>query len=164
MSKAFTREDDSVPPVVRQRPPLPEGTPNYVTPRGLSSLRRELSALAAERARLDENTDAPHGHFELSARLAELGDRIASAVVVDPTAQPHDEVHFGATVRLRAEDEVERSYQLVGIDEADVQRGRVAFVAPLARALFGKRVGEVAVVHTPRGDEELEVVAIQYDS
>ena len=63
---------------------------------------------------------------------------------------------------MRGESGGERRYEIVGVDEADVAHGRVAFVAPLARALLGKRVGDVALLRTPRGEEELEVLAIDY--
>jgi transcription elongation GreA/GreB family factor len=57
----------------------------------------------------------------------------------------------------------ERHYEIVGVDEANASVGKIAFTAPLARALFGKRVGELATLYTPRGDEELQVLIIEYD-
>ena len=83
--------------------------------------------------------------------------------VFKPSAQPRDEVRFGAQVTVRNQAGVERAYRLVGVDEADGAHGLVAFVSPLARALLGRRVGELATLRTPRGEEELEVVAISYD-
>jgi transcription elongation factor GreB len=168
MSKAFAGEDASEAPlVVPPRAPLPAGATNYVTPRGLALLRDELSRLASERARLDASTsgdpDRPRAMNILAARIAELDDRLGSATLVDAATQPRDEVRFGARVTVRAESGSERSFQIVGVDEADVANHRVAFVAPLARALLGKRVGDVATLRTPRGDEELEVVTIHYD-
>lgn len=172
MSKAFTKDDaaDDA-PIVPSRAPLARGVPNYVTPSGLAALRAELHELEAERAALGaraEGSDRRHASAALAARQAELGARIGSAVVVDPASQPHDEVRFGATVTVvaRAHDDaaVARSYRIVGVDEADVAHGSVAFVAPLARALLGKRVGDVATLRTPRGEEELEVVSIVYEA
>jgi transcription elongation factor GreB len=159
MSKAFTKDDDATDPIaiVAPRAPLPAGTPNYTTTRGLLALRAELAALHEARAKA-----APGDRAALGARMQELDERIARAVVVDPRAQPHDEVRFGALVTLRTEDGAERRYQIVGVDEADVAHGRVAFVAPLARALLGKRVGDVAVLRAPSGEEELEVAGIAY--
>jgi transcription elongation factor GreB len=55
------------------------------------------------------------------------------------------------------------TFQLVGVDEANASEGRIAFVAPLARALLGKRTGEAALVRTPQGEEELELVRFEYD-
>jgi transcription elongation factor GreB len=169
VSKAFTRDDDASDAVViPARRPLPAGATNYVTPRGLESLRAELRHLHDERSA----RDAPHpghpGHPEAerahaahvaSGRIRELEDRIASAVVVDGPPS-REEVRFGARVTVRGEEGGERTFEIVGVDEADVAEGRVAFVAPLSRALLGKRVGDVVTLRTPRGEEELEVVAI----
>ena len=65
---------------------------------------------------------------------------------------------------MRALDGAERTIRIVGVDEADAGEGRVAFVAPVARALLGKHVREIAVIKTPRGDEEVEVVAMDFDT
>jgi transcription elongation factor GreB len=166
MNKAFTKEEDAdEPPVVPARAPLPPGATNYVTTRGLALLRAELDRLEAERAELEATDEGADRHRALAlvdGRRAELTLRLASATVVEPSEQPHDEVRFGATATVRAEDGAVRRYRIVGVDEADVAAGRVAFLAPLARALLGKRVGDAAIVKTPRGDEELELVAISY--
>ena len=144
MSKAFTNEDRAEQPVViRHRPPLPEGTPNYVTRRGLQSLRAELATASG-------------------ARRLELERRIASAVVAMPPAD-RDEIRFGAHVTTRDERDAIQHVQIVGVDEADPAAGRIAFVAPLARALIGGRVGDSVTLGTPAGAEELEIVAIEYD-
>ncbi len=168
VSKAFTSDDASeAPPVVPARAPLPAGITNYVTPRGLALLRQELHHLAVERARLAASTsgdpDRPRALQALVARIAELEDRLSSAEPVDPGSQPKGEVRFGATVTVQSEAGVERRFQIVGVDEADVASARVAFVAPLARAVLGKSVGDVAVLRTPRSEEELVVVALTYD-
>ena len=169
MSKGFTK-DDAVdePLVVPARAPLPAGTTNYVTPRGLSLLRAELGELTAARARAQAaaaggDADSIREATLLATRIGELEIRISSAELVDPATQPQSEVRFGATVTVLAEDGTARRYRIVGVDEADAAAGRIAFVSPLARALLGLRVGDVAVARTPRGDEELEVTAIIYE-
>jgi len=165
VSKAFTKDDAADEPlVVPSRRPLPAGATNYVTPRGLESLRAELHRLNSERLELAATPSDPDRALQLAAlhaRIRELEERIASAVQVDPGAQPRDEVRFGARVTVRGEAGVERHYEIVGVDEADATSGRVAFLAPLARALLGRRVGEVVTLRTPRGEEELEVMAIE---
>jgi transcription elongation factor GreB len=181
VSKAFKGEDASEAPlVVPPRAPLPEGVENYVTARGLAALKAEHLALLGERARVDASWitrhglpkvgqastgdgDRTHALAMLGARVAALEERLASARVVDPASQPHGEVRFGATVTVRAGHGEERRYRIVGVDEADVAHGLLAFVAPLARALLGKRAGDAAVVRTPRGEEELEVVRVDYE-
>jgi transcription elongation factor GreB len=153
VSKAFTKDDvPDAPPVARHRAPLPTGVANYVTPRGLEALRNE-------RARLDgaPATDAR----ARAAWRAELEDRLATAVV---TAPPSDrsEIRFGARVRVRKADGELRDLQIVGVDEAAPHDGRIAFVAPLARALLGRRVGDPVTVRAPSGQEELEIVSVDY--
>jgi transcription elongation factor GreB len=163
VSKAFVKDEQSeAVAIVPPRAPLPDGVTNYVTPRGLELLREELAALGAERARLA----APSGEGgaalrELARRRTELEQRLASAVVVDRSELASDEVRFGAVVCVRCEDGRERRYQIVGVDEADANAGKIAFVAPLARALLGRRAGDSVLVPTPRGEEELEIVQIE---
>jgi transcription elongation factor GreB len=166
VSKAFTKDDSSdAPVVVAARPPLPAGVTNYVTPRGLALLKDELGRLRLDRGRLEAKASDPEGPRELAvavARVAEIEARLACAQVVDASeaSAPRDQVRFGATVTVRSERGGERTYEVVGVDEADIATGRIAFVAPLARALLGKSVGDVVTLRTPRGEEELEVVSI----
>lgn len=165
MSKAFRKDDEGADDVVvPPRPPLPEGTPNYVTADGLARLREEVARLEEERRGLDASADDPdvrRAHAHLTARLSAATERLASAVVVGPPESP-DEVRFGATVRVRGEAGDERRYRLVGVDEADPAAGKIAFVAPLARALLGRRAGDEVEVRTPKGSEELEILEVTY--
>lgn len=169
MSKAFKGEDASEAPlVVPPRAPLPPGVENYVTARGLAALKAEHERLLVERARFEasaaDNADRPRSLASLAARVAAVEDRLGTARLVDPSSQPPGEVRFGATVTVRADGGEERRYRIVGVDEADVAHGQLAFVAPLARALLGKHAGDTAVVRTPRGEEELEVVSVEHEA
>jgi transcription elongation factor GreB len=169
MSKAFTKDDDNAGDLlVAPRAPLPAGLPNYVTRRGLVALQAEQLGLERDRGALDlpSALDAPDRAARLQSlaqRLAELQARVATAVVVDPSSQQHDEVRFGATVRVRHASGKEQAYQIVGVDEADAASGRIAFSSPLARALLGKHRGESTELRTPRANEELEVTDISYE-
>jgi transcription elongation factor GreB len=167
VSRAFVKEKGPVEALVVPRAPLPPGQTNYVTPSGLAALRREREELELQRGdrvkRLDSPADAAE-YAALGARLAELDARIQTAVLVDPATQARDEARFGATVTVRTERNELRRYRIVGVDEANGAAGRVAFVAPVARALLGKHAGDVAVLRTPHGEEELEVVDIAYDA
>jgi transcription elongation factor GreB len=159
VSKAFTKDDGPAEaPILRRRAPLPAGVPNYVTPRGLEALRAELAALDAA-APVEAAAPDAQAH---AARRAELEQRIATAVVAPP---PPDraEIRFGARVRAATADGDVRDVHIVGVDEADPAAHAIAFVAPLARALLGRRVGDVVSVRTPGGEEELTVVAVSYD-
>jgi transcription elongation factor GreB len=132
---------------------------NYVTPRGLAVLRSELDALLGELAALDQGARIAES-AALRARIAELEARLASAEPVVSEDGPADVVRFGVRATIRTGDGSERSYRIVGVDEANAAEGRIAFLAPLARALLGKRVGDVVAWPTPRGEQEVEVTAI----
>jgi len=166
MSKAFTKDDDQAdaPLVLTRRAPLPLGTPNYVTARGLALLQAEL---ATERSRVpapsDRDAERAREAARQAARTAEVEQRLASAVLVESRAQPQEEVRFGASVRFETEAGVERRVRIVGVDEANAAEGTVAFVAPLARSLLGKRAGDAALLKTPGGEEELTVLEIDYE-
>jgi transcription elongation factor GreB len=147
VSKAFTKEDGPDEPVLIRhphRPPLPEGTPNYVTPRGLQTLRAELAAARP------------------GVRRLELERHLGSAIVAPPPAD-RDQIRFGARVTMRTGDDGIRKVQIVGVDEANPVAGLIAFVAPMARALLGRRVGDSVTVRAPGGGEAVEIVAIEYD-
>ena len=150
MSRGFVKEDDvQTPPIIPPRAALPAGTPNYVTPTGLAQLRVELAALEMVRAQAEANhdndTDRTRQLSLHNGRLALLIERLGSARLVDPAGQPTGEVRFGATVTLRTVSGgkvgFERTFTIVGVDEADVVLGRVAFVAPIARAVQGLKLG-----------------------
>jgi transcription elongation factor GreB len=165
MSKAFTSEETAPDPVViRPRAPLPTGVPNYVTRRGLEALQHELADLERQRASAESGAgpEQQARAAALASRVAELAGRVNGAVLVDPPAEPWDEIRFGARVLVRDADGRERRLQIVGVDEANGREGKVAFVAPIARALLGRRRGDLVTVHSPRGEEELQVVAIEY--
>jgi transcription elongation factor GreB len=168
MSKAFTKDDDAgdAPLLVTRRAPLPSSSPNYVTERGLALLRAELTREVerwATRPQPASDAERARDGARHAAHVAEIEARIACAVLVESARQPRDEVRFGARVRVKNSAGSERTYRIVGVDEADAASGDVAFVAPLARSLLGKRVGDVELVHTPAGGDELEVLAIDYD-
>ena len=170
VSKAFTKDEAWEEPIIPARAPVPVGVPNYVTPRGLRLLRAEHAELEAERRRVEadrrDEVEYRRRLAILTGRTRELTDRLASAVLVDPQRQPRGEVRFGASVTLRTVSGErageERRLEIVGIDEADAAHGRVAFTAPIARAILGREVGETAAFNTPRGQDLLEVVSIAY--
>ncbi|MBY0337427.1 MAG: transcription elongation factor GreB [Acetobacteraceae bacterium] len=161
-------------------PGLPKGTPFYMTPAGHAALRAELEELwSVERPKVvevvswaaslgdrSENADYQYGKRRLrqiDGRVRFLRKRLERAQVVDPAAQTkRDQVFFGATVTYAREDDAEVTITIVGMDEADAERGRISWVAPVARALLGKRVGDVAKLRTPQGVEDIEIVSISY--
>jgi transcription elongation factor GreB len=168
MNKAFTKEDESPEPaLVPPRASLPPGTPNYVTARGLELLRDELSRLDDERTKQGLTIKPEERAMKLGRLAAQrnaLEERIAAATLVNVAKQPPGEVRFGASVDVRTAADQLRTYRIVGVDEAEPTAGLVAFVSPLARALLGRNVGEIVTVRTPRGEDELEIVRIAYET
>lgn len=169
MSRAFTKEDDSLEiPIIPPRASLPPGTLNYVTPTGLDQLRQELTELEAARttaeANHDNDADRTRRLTLLNGQLAALNDRLASARVVEPATQPAGEVRFGARVTLRpvVGKGLERQFTIVGVDEADVAEGKIAFVAPIARAVQGAQLGQRVKLQLGPKTEEVEVTSIEY--
>lgn len=149
MSRGFVREDDQEEPIfIPPRATLPATMDNLVTPRGLGLLRAEREQLEKERTsvQVSDETARRRELAEINGKLALLEERIASARLVEPDGRPNDEVRFGTTVTFQIIDGpqqgVERTFTLVGVDEASIAEGRIAFTAPIAQALLGKAVGE----------------------
>ncbi|AHJ95683.1 GreA/GreB family elongation factor [Hymenobacter swuensis] len=170
MSRAFTKEDDSLEaPIIPSRAALPPGTPNYVTPVGLEQLRQELTELEAARSAAEANRENEADRTRLltllNGQLSQLQARLNTARLVDPRSQPAQEVRFGATVVLRpvGSKGPTRQFTIVGVDEASVAEGKVAFVAPIARAVQGAKLGQRLTLHLGAKPEEVEVGSITYD-
>ena len=172
MSRAFLKNESADDPVViPARAPLPPGSSNYVTPRGLSLLRTELEELEREHAHAQTNesdeTERTRQLALLNGQIAALNQRIATAKVVDIHEHPKDEVRFGATISLRSHTarigNVDRKLTIVGVDEADATHGRIAFTAPVARLMLGKRIGDLISLRTPQGENVMEIIAISYE-
>ncbi len=123
-------------------------------------------ALAREHGDLSENAEyhaARDRQSFIEGRVGELEDKIARAEVIDVSKLSGKTVKFGAKVSLIDEDTEEKLiYQIVGQDEADVKRGRLAITSPLARALIGKSVGESVEVNTPKGEKAYEITRVRF--
>lgn len=163
MNRAFVKESDT--PAGSELPERPISPhTNYVTPSGLAHLRTLLADAQARKRMLEAKGDDMEVRAELQALkrdLRWLENRTGSARLVDPAGQPHDRVAFGATVDV-ADDEGERTYRIVGEDEADAEQGWVSYVSPLARALLGARVGDEVAWERPAGNRVIEVLGIRY--
>ena len=169
MSRAFVKDDaPDGPPIVPERAPLPPGAPNYVTPRGHRLLREEKESLESERSKVAgadvDDAESQRRLAVVTQQLTALTERLAIAQVVKPKSAEADTVRFGASVTVSVEGQGDSTVQIVGVDEASVEDGLVAFTSPIARAVIGKTVGERGVMQTPQGDVEVEVVAVSYES
>jgi len=183
MNKAFVSEvdsddDEGLEPSLK----LPSGTRNYITPAGHSRLKDELEELvkrerpkvvevvawAASNGDRSENGDYIYGKRrlrEIDRRIRFLTRRLELAEVVDPLRQgDNDQVFFGARVTVADGEGNESTYTIVGVDEADVGRGRISWVSPLARALIKARAGDSVRFQSPLGVRELDIVDVAYHS
>ena len=152
-----------------------------MTLRGAELLRAELKRLKSEeRPRVIRAIAEARSHGDLSenaeyhaareqqgfieGRIKEIDARLAAAEVIDVAQLPaSDRVVFGATVDLEDQDSGSAvSYQIVGEDEADIRNGRISFASPIARALIGKRIGDVAEVAAPGRTCSYEIIAVRY--
>jgi transcription elongation factor GreA len=151
-----------------------------MTGEGFNKLKEELRwRQQEERPRIIEAISEARSHGDLSenaeyhsakeaqshneGRIVELEDLIARAEVIDVSKLSGEKIKFGATVVLVDEDtEEERTYQIVGDQEADVKSGRISISSPIARALIGKEVGEAIEVNAPGGARGYEIVEVRF--
>jgi transcription elongation factor GreA len=123
-------------------------------------------AEAREHGDLSENAEyhaARERQSFIEGRLMELEDKLTRVDVIDPSKMAGNVIKFGATVQVVDEDtEKEHTYQIVGEYESNFEQGRLAFTAPLSRALIGKTVGDSIEVNTPKGAKAYEVVKVLY--
>ncbi len=182
MNKAFVKESDGDEDDDGGLPPIPPGAKNYITPQGYQRIREELLQLidnerpevvkivhwAASNGDRSENGDYIYGKRrlrEIDRRIRFLTKRLDLAEVVDPSVhQGSDQVFFGATVTYLNSAGVEQTITIVGIDELDPLKGKISWVAPVARALTKSREGDVVTLTTPAGVDELEILSVTYPS
>ena len=152
-----------------------------MTINGERALREELDRLksqerprivqaiaeAREQGDLRENAEYQYAKEEqgfIEGRILEIEGKLSNAQVIDVTQIAESgKVIFGTTVELLNLDSDESiSYQIVGDDESDIKANKISVYSPIARAMVGKEVGDVAVVTTPSGEVEYEICGIQH--
>jgi transcription elongation factor GreA len=155
-------------------------TRNPITPGGYDALVRDLSHHKSvlrpnvvrdiEEARahgdISENSeyeDAKERQSLIEGRIVELEHLVATADIIDPSKLPvSSRIVFGATVVLEGPDGNQRTYQIVGESESDVQKGRISYKSPVASALIGRNEGDEVEVPAPGGRQVWEVVEVRY--
>lgn len=159
MSVAFTKEDSAETASETMLPDRPISEhPNLVTADGLKALERQLAEAQAgiEAASGIDDVNEKRRQQALPLRDARyFAERVRTAQVIDPPTS-NDVVAFGSTVTFARDDGRVQTYRIVGEDEADPKAGTISFVAPVARLLMGKAVGDVAVM----SGQELEITKI----
>lgn len=152
-----------------------------LTLRGAEKLREELNHLkTVMRPRITEAIAEARAHGDLKenaeyhaareqqsfteGRIKDIEGKLANCQIIDVTqVQAHGKIVFGATVELAdAETGDEVTYQIVGEDEANIKLGMISITSPIARALIGKREGDVAVVQAPGGVREYDICSVSY--
>ncbi|MFM9917205.1 MAG: transcription elongation factor GreA [Rhizobacter sp.] len=152
-----------------------------LTQRGVDKLKDELQrlktverhaviqAIAEARAQGDLSENAEYEAAKdkqgfIEGRILEIESKLAAAKVIDPsTLDAEGKVVFGATVDLEDESSgTSVTYQIVGDDEADLKLGLISISSPIARALIGKEVGDIAEVQAPGGVKSYEVMGVRY--
>ena len=154
MSRAFTREDDSENAIadIGERPVSQHR--NLVTQEGLAAIDAEVAALRDELAKAESDGDRERIAL-MSRDLRYWNSRRESAELSVPDPDS-DVVRFGMTVTIKDEDGKKNSWKMVGEDEADAAQGTISHASPMALALFGKKVGEIATVN----GKEWEIVKL----
>src|SRR5690554_3510085 len=127
----------------------------------------EAIATARELGDLKENAEyhaAREQQGMVEARINDIEGRLAAAQIIDVTTLPHTgKVIFGVTVELcNLENDETVNYQIVGEDEADFKQGKISVTSPIARALINKEEGDIAVVQTPSGLIEYEIIGVEH--
>lgn len=124
-------------------------------------------SLAREQGDLRENAEYQYAKEEqgfIEGRIIEIEGKLSNVQIIDVTLMPQTgKVIFGTTVKLlNLDTDQEISYQIVGDDEADIKINKLSVYTPIARALIGKEVGDVAIVTTPSGEIEYEICEVLY--
>jgi len=182
MNKAFVKESDQDEDdeAAAAALAIPPGSKNYITPLGYQRIKDELLQLidverpevvkvvhwAASNGDRSENGDYIYGKRrlrEIDRRIRFLTKRLDLAAVVDPSVHHgSDQIFFGATVTYANHAGEERTITIVGIDEMDPLKGKISWIAPVARALTKAREGDLITLQTPQGVDELEVLEVSY--
>ncbi len=156
MAVAFTREEDYEAQAA-DLPDRPISThPNLVTASGLATIEHELAQARAAYGAAQAEGGISGDRTAMARATRDLrywSSRRASAQLTEPDGDPAT-VQFGRTVAIEREDGRRQSFRIVGEDEADPAKGSVSYLSPLARALMGKAVGDVALVN----GAEVEIV------
>jgi len=166
MSRGFVKEDDQEEiPMVPQRAYLPDGVPNFVTPTGMEQLLAEKQDLISEKdnpVSANENEKRIALNY-INAKLQLLNNRISDARVINLKEQPKNEIRFGASVTLRQEgsDDIQ-TYQIVGVDEADISKGKISFISPVSKSLIYKKIGDKVVLKRAKEEIVYEILKIKY--
>jgi transcription elongation factor GreA len=151
-----------------------------ITLRGKQMLETELKKLIhEERPMIIKSIEEARAHGDISenaeydaakerqgmieGRIGEIQGKLAGVEAIEPKSIKSDKIVFGATVEIQDTETDEKStYQIVGVDEADVKKGMISIISPLSRSMIGKKVGDLCTVQSPKGDKEYEILSFKF--
>lgn len=164
MSRGFVKEDDQEElPFVAPRAHLPANTPNYVTVNGKEELLKERETYLTElkNLQIENEKELRIAITTLERKIQMVEERISTAQITNIGSQLNDEIRFGNTVII--EDITEKKsqkFQIVGVDEADIKKQKIAFTSPLAKSLLHKKINETVIIKLPLKTKEFKVITI----
>lgn len=164
LASSIYMADDKVPMTIEGKRLLDEELKN------LTMVERPKVVALIEWARslgdLSENADysaAKERQGFIEGRVQEINSKIARAQIIDPATIETDKIVFGATVKLEADETGEKiTYQIVGVDEADIKKNKISITSPVARSLIGKKEGDEVEVNAPKGKIVYSVIEVKY--
>jgi len=166
MSRGFVKESDQEElPIIPPRADLSPGMVNYVTESGYSELLAERDKMIYERDNLlisDENENRITVNF-INAKLQLLLNRISTAKIVNLSKQPKNKVRFGAEVFFTVDSDSKiQNYQIVGVDEANITKRKIAFNSPIAKIFMDRKVGDSVTLKLEKTERQFKIVSIKY--
>jgi transcription elongation factor GreA len=151
-----------------------------MTREGFEALKEELEQLKkVERPKVVEAIEEARAHGDLSenaeydaakekqgfveGRIQELESMVSQAQIIDPTQLGGDRVKFGATVTIyNLDTDDEKTYKIVGNEEADIKEDKISYTSPIAKALIGKEIAEEVTIKTPGGEKLVEIIEVEF--
>ena len=166
MSRGFVKEDDQEEaPIIPPRAALPPNEINYVTEFGFKELETEREELQSsiKNLNIEDERERRRELAVLNGKLNLLQERIISARVLNLDEQVKDEVRFGAKVEYQIlPSNKPVTFQIVGVDEADVKKQKIAFVAPIAKAIIGAKKNETVPFQLGNELRQVKIISINY--
>ena len=165
MSRAFIKENDLEHAGIYIAEKLLSSKPNYVTPNGLKMLNKTMDELRKERQNLKQKKDDVIAKQKIAIIERDMRyfiARIESAILTIPKVESHSIVLFGAKVTVEDNDGKVSIFEIVGEDEADISKGKVSYLSPLAEALIGAKLDDEVTWEKPMNATYLTINKIEY--
>lgn len=162
MSKAFTREEDNAPEErpLRPRVQLPFGVKNYITREGHAKFRADLAQCEIKRSEILQKSGPTSPDLPKIDEHIRYYQEILATAEIAPLNPDKTKIRFGDRVKVRYQSGELETFQIVGIDETDIETNLISWISPLAKALLGKSINQTTQFHTPAGPQTLTILEI----